>query len=474
MAERLKVDICVIGAGSGGLTVAAGACQMGASVALVEKDKMGGDCLNYGCVPSKALLAAGHAAEAVARARAFGAEGPDPIIDSAKVYGHVRATIEAIAPNDSVERFAAMGVKVIKAQGRFTGPRQVSAGDYAVDARRVVVATGSSPFVPPIEGLDAVPYLTNESIFGLAVLPAHLIVVGGGPIGIEMAQAHRHLGSKVTVLEMFSMMPRDDPELVAVLRARLAGEGVDIQEGIKISRVEKAGGGLAAIVDRDGAESRIEGSHLLIAAGRRPNVDGLDLEAAGIAYTAKGIEVDARLKTTNKKVFAIGDVAGGFQFTHMAAHQAGIVIRNALFRLPAKAETSAVPWVTYTSPELAQVGLSEQQARDKHGDIRVLRWPFADNDRARAERRTEGFVKAVTLANGRILGASMVGPGAGELIHTWVLAIGAKLKIGAVASMIAPYPTLGEVNKRAAGGFYTDKLFGPRTKWLVRLLSRFG
>ncbi len=474
MAKALKVDICVIGAGSGGLSVAAGASQMGASTALIERGKMGGDCLNYGCVPSKALLAAGHAAQAVRGAGRFGVRAAAPDIDSGGVYGHVRGTIAAIAPNDSVERFEGLGVTVIQSPARFTGPREIAADGYHITARRIVIATGSSPAVPPIAGLGDVPYLTNETIFDLGTVPAHLIVIGGGPVGIEMAQAHRRLGAKVTVVEMFSIMASDDPELVDVVRARLAGEGIDLREGGTVARVEKAGNGVAVVIAGNGAEDRVQGSHVLIAAGRRPNVDGLDLEKAGIAYSPKGIEVDARLRTTNRHVFAIGDVAGGYQFTHMAGYHAGIVLRNALFRLPAKVDTRAVPWVTYTAPELAQVGLTEDRARKQAGDIRVLRWPFAENDRARAERETDGLVKVITTPRGRILGAGIVGAHAGELIHAWVLAIGRKIKIGAVAGMIAPYPTLGEVNKRAAGSFYTPALFGERTKRIVRFLSHFG
>ncbi len=474
MSKALKLDICVIGAGSGGLSVAAGASQMGASTALIERGKMGGDCLNYGCVPSKALLAAGHAAQAVRGGGRFGVRAAAPAIDSGGVYGHVRGTIAAIAPNDSVERFEGLGVTVIQSSARFTGPREIAADGYRITARRIVIATGSSPAVPPIAGLGDVPYLTNETIFDLGQVPAHLIVIGGGPVGIEMAQAHRHLGARVTVVEMFSIMASDDPELVDVVRARLAGEGIDLREGVTVARVEKAGNGVAVVIAGNGAEDRVQGSHVLIAAGRRPNVGGLDLEKAGIAYSPAGIQVDARLRTTNRRVFAIGDVAGGYQFTHMAGYHAGIVLRNALFRLPAKVDTRAVPWVTYTAPELAQVGLTEDRARKQAGDIRVLRWPFAENDRARAERETDGLVKVITTPRGRILGAGIVGAHAGELIHAWVLAIGQKIKIGAVAGMIAPYPTFGEANKRAAGSFYTPALFGERTKRIVRFLSHFG
>ena len=474
MANSLNVDICVIGAGSGGLSVAAGASQMGATTALIEKGKMGGDCLNYGCIPSKALLAAAHAAEGTRRAHRLGIGGGETAVDAERVYGHVRDTIAAIAPNDSVERFEGLGVKVIQGHARFIGPRAVEAEGCRITARRVVVATGSRPFVPPIPGLDGVPYLTNETIFDLQALPRHLIIVGGGPIGIEMAQAHRHLGAEVTVLEMASMMPRDDPELVDVLRTRLMADGVDIREGVNVARIGEKDGHVVATLRDDGGETRVEGTHVLVAAGRRAAVEGLDLEAAGIEFGATGIKVDARLRTTNKRVFAIGDVAGGPQFTHAAGYHAGIVIRNALFRLPAKADVTALPWVTYTMPELAQVGLTESLAKQRAGDIRVLRWPFAENDRAQTEGDTDGLIKVVTTPRGRILGAGIVGPRAGELIHTWVLAMSRKMKIGAIANMIAPYPTLGEVSKRASGSFYTPSLFGGGTKKIVRFLARLG
>lgn len=476
MTGAVTADLCVIGAGSGGLSVAAGAAQMGASVVLVEAAKMGGDCLNTGCVPSKALLAAGHAADAVRRARRFGVRADDPAIDAAGVYGHVAATIRAIEPHDSVERFEGLGVRVIQERARFVGPAEVEAGPMRIRARRVVVATGSHPFVPPIPGLETVPYLTNETVFARESLPAHLVVVGGGPIGAEMAQAHARLGCKVTVLEMARLLPKDDPGLVAVVRARLIADGIDVREGAKVRGVERTGAGVAVVVSGDGGEDRIDASHILIAAGRRPTVDGLNLDAAAIAYSSAGIAVDARMRTTNKKVFAIGDVtAGGAQFTHMAGYQAGIVIRNALFRLPAKVRAGIVPWVTYTAPELAQVGLTEAQARAANGDgVRILTATFADNDRARAEGETEGLIKAVADRRGRILGCGIAGAHAGELIQPWILAMENGLKIGAMASTLAPYPTLSEISKRAAGAFYTPALFGPRTRWLVRLLARLG
>ncbi len=472
MTDVIKCDICVIGAGSGGLSVAAGASQMGAKTVLIEKGKMGGDCLNTGCVPSKSLIAASHAAEAIRNSGRFGVNGHEPSIDFARVNDHVHSVIAGIAPHDSVERFEGLGVQVIKETAKFVGRNEVEAGGKRIRARRFVVATGSSAAVPPIPGLDGVPYMTNETVFELRERPEHLIVIGGGPIGAELAQAHRRLGSEVTILEMFRILGRDDPDAAEVVRKRLSSERIAMIEGISITGIAKKGNGIAVTIEQDGEQKTISGSHLLVAAGRRPNVDGLGLETAGIAHTPKGITVDARLRTTNKKVFAIGDVAGGLQFTHVAGYHAGIVIRNALFSLPAKADKAVVPWVTYTDPEIAHVGLTEAEARKSHGDaIKVLKWSFEENDRARAELETEGLVKVVVGSGGRILGATIAGPHAGELLQPWVLAITQKLKIGAMANIIAPYPTLGEVNKRVAGSYYTPSLFSERTRRVVGWLQ---
>jgi pyruvate/2-oxoglutarate dehydrogenase complex dihydrolipoamide dehydrogenase (E3) component len=477
MVERLDVDMCVIGAGSGGLSVAAGASQLGQKVVLIERGKMGGDCLNYGCVPSKSLIAAARAATAIRGARRFGIAGGEPAVDYRAMRDHVRGVIAEIAPNDSEERFTGLGVRVIRAQARFTSRDEVEAGDVRVRARRVVIATGSSAAVPSIPGLGAggVPYLTNETIFDLDQAPGHLLVVGGGPIGCELAQAQRRLGCRVTVLEAATLLPKDDPELVDFVRRRLRADGVEIHEGVKIKRVEGTTGNLVAVLDAGGSEQRVAGTHLLIATGRRPNVEELNLEAAGVRASAKGIEVDARLRTGNRKIYAIGDAIGGYQFTHMAGYHAGIVIRNALFRLPARVDHSAVPWVTYTDPELGNVGLSEAEARRTHGDgVRLARWSFHDNDRAQAERNADGLIKIVADRRGRILGAGIVGPHAGELLLTWSLAITKKASLRDIAGLIAPYPTLSEVSKRAAGSFYVRQLFSTRTRRLVRFLARFG
>ncbi len=474
MTTAEKFDIAVIGAGSGGLSVAAGAVQMGASVVLFEKGEMGGDCLNTGCVPSKALLAAAHAAHAGSAAEPFGIRGGGGVVDFKRVHDHVHGVIAAIAPVDSQDRFEDLGVTVVRAPARFTGPREIEADGRRFAAKWIVVATGSRPGVPPIPGLEEVRFLTNETVFDQTTAPDHLVIIGGGPIGMEMAQAHRRLGSQVTVIEAFTLMGKDDPDLARVVIDRLAEEGVAFHESVAVERVERRANGVAVVL---GDGTVVEGSHLLVAAGRQPNVEGMDLEAAGIAYDRKGITTDRRLRTTNKRAFAVGDIAGGPQFTHVAGYHAGVVIRQMLFRLFwAKTDYKALPWVTYTDPELAQVGLTQAAAEEKHGKdaVRIVEWSYDENDRAQAERRTEGRIKVVLTKKGRILGASIVGLHAGELLLPWSLAIQSGMKIGKMAGLIAPYPTLSEVSKRAAGAWYTPSLFSEKTRKVVRFLMKFA
>jgi pyruvate/2-oxoglutarate dehydrogenase complex dihydrolipoamide dehydrogenase (E3) component len=448
---------------------------MGANVVLVEKGKMGGDCLNYGCVPSKALLAAAKQAYGLSQGAKFGTQPQAAKTDFSAVREHVADVIATIAPHDSVERFEGLGVRVVQSTAKFIDARTVQAGEALIKARRFVIATGSRAAVPPIEGLNQTPYFTNETIFDNGACPSHLIIIGGGPIGMEMAQAHRRLGAKVTVLEGAHVLSKDDPELVDVVVQQLAQEGVNLRQEVRVQRIEQSADGINVFVSQQGQEEKISGSHLLVATGRRPNIEDLNLSAAGIKSQKGGIDVDARMRTSNKRVFAIGDVVGGLQFTHMANYHAGIVIRNALFRLPANANTTAVPWVTYTDPELAHVGLSEAQARKVHGEkLRVLTSHFSDNDRAIAERNTDGMIKVMVAKNGRILGASIVGAGAGDLIQPWVLAISSGLKIGALATQVVAYPTRGEISKRAAGAFYTPSLYSPRMRFLVKLLAKLG
>lgn len=466
MSAALTPDVCIVGGGSAGLVVAAGAAQLGLEVVLVERALMGGDCLNFGCVPSKALIAAAGAAQAQRSGAAFGIAPVEPAVDFGKVMDHVAGVIAAIAPNDSVERFEKLGVRVLKEEARFVGRAELQAGSHRIRSKRIVLATGSRPTAPPIPGLAETPHFTNETIFANRTLPRHLVVIGGGPIGLEMAQAFRRLGSRVTVLEAATFLAKDDPELSAIVVARLRAEGVDLHGGVRIANVAP---GVVTLGDG----TRIEGSHLLVAAGRAPTIDGLDLDRAGVAHTPKGITVDSSLRTSNRNVWAIGDCNGLYAFTHMAGHQASLFIRGALFRAPARLDAGIVPWATYTDPELAQVGPGEREAREKYGDaVRVLRWKFAENDRAQAERETEGLVKVITGARGRILGAGIAGAHAGELIQPWCLAVANRLKISALAGFVPPYPTLGETAKRAAGSYYTATLFGPRTRGLVRFLAR--
>ncbi|MCB1521951.1 MAG: FAD-dependent oxidoreductase [Hyphomicrobiaceae bacterium] len=473
--DVMDVDLCVIGAGSGGLSVAAAAAAFGQKVVLIEKGLMGGDCLNYGCVPSKAMIAAGRRAHQMRTSAPFGIAPVEPNIDPRAVQQHVRQVIDAIAPNDSVERFTGLGVIVIQAPGRFVDKQTVAAGDKRITARRFVVATGSSPVVPPIPGLAEVPYFTNETVFENRERIPHLIVIGGGPIGMELAQAHMRLGARVTVLEGLKALGKDDPEMTAVVLKELRHEGLVIREGAKVSRVDGVAGDIRVTIGEGEAAETVSGTHLLLAVGRRPNTADLGLDAAGIKHERSGITVSSGLVTSNPKVFAIGDVIGGLQFTHVANYHAGLVIRRALFRLPAKVDASIVPWVTYTDPELAHVGLTEDQARQKSGKkINVLRWPYHENDRAQAERATVGHVKVVTDGRGRILGATIVGEHAGELIQIWALAVSQKMKIKAMTAYISPYPTLSEINKRAAYRFYATAPSSPVVRKAIALLAKLG
>lgn len=461
--NTITTDICVIGGGSAGLSVAAGAVQMGARVVLIEGHKMGGDCLNYGCVPSKALLA---------QARAVKARCTKPsAADFTAAMDHVKATIATIEPHDSVERFEGLGVQVLQGYGRFTGPDRIEVNDTTIKARRFVIATGSTAFVPPIDGIDNVPYMTNETVFDQKACPGHLLVIGGGPIGLEMALAHRRLGSEVTVIEGAKAMGRDDPDAAAIVLSSLRAEGIDIIEG---AQVEKLSGRAGAMEVQVKGGTIFTGTHLLVAVGRKPNIEKLDLDRAGVKYDRAGIKVGADLRSTNKRVYAIGDVAGKGQFTHLAGYHAGIIIRAMLFGLPAKARTDHIPHVTYTDPELAHVGLSEAEARKQHGPkLSVHKVGYDQIDRAQADGATTGFLKLM-VANGRPVGCTIVGRQAGELIAPYALAIANRMKLSAIANTVLPYPTLAEIGKRGAGAYFSGKLFDNATiKRVVRLVQKW-
>ena len=469
--NRIKTDICIIGAGSGGLSVAAGAVQMGASVVLIEGHKMGGDCLNYGCVPSKALIASAKHAHLPTEGEAYGIEAVDPGVDYAAAKDHVQDVIATIAPVDSVERFTGLGVNVIRDYGRFISPTEVQAGDTIVTARRFVIATGSGPLVPPIDGLGDVPHHTNETIFDLREKPDHLLIIGGGPIGMEMAQAHVRLGSRVTVIDGAKAMGKDDPEMAAVVLQSLRDEGVEIVEEAKVTRVSGADAAITVHTEK----GDYTGSHLLVAVGRKVKVDNLGLDAGGVKHDRSGIKVGKDLRSvSNRRVYAVGDAAGGLQFTHVAGYHAGVIIRSMLFGLPSKQRTDHIPWVTYTDPELAHVGLTEAQARKAHGAaLTVVRAEYAHNDRAITERKRKGEIK-VMVVKGRPVGATIVGHQAGELIGLWAMALANRLKMSAIANTVLPYPTISEINKRAAGAYFSPKLFeSDLVKRVVGLVQRW-
>jgi len=464
-------DVLVIGAGSGGLSVASGAAQMGARVTLLERAEMGGDCLNHGCVPSKALIAAASRAQAMRDAAPYGIAPAEPQVDFAAVMAHVHAAIATIAPHDSQERFEGLGVRVIRESGRFTGRQEVTTDSHRITARRIVIATGSRPTVPPIPGLDTVPCLTNETLFAQTERPGHLLILGGGPIGMEMAQAHRRLGSAVTVIEADRALGREEPDQAAEVLRALRDEGVDIAEGARAARVSGRAGAIE-IATEDGR--RFTGTHLLVALGRTPATKDLDLAAAGIETDEDGrLRLDDRLRTTNRRVHAIGDAAGGPQFTHLAGYHAGVVIRSVLFGLPAKARTDHIPRATYTDPELAHVGLTEAEARAEHGDaVEIVTSDYARNDRAIASGRTAGRIR-VAVVKGRPVGVSIVGAEAGELIALWALVLSKRLKLSAVAGMVAPYPTLSELAKGASSAYFSPRLFGNTlVKRAVRTVQR--
>ena len=487
MPESITPDICVIGAGAGGLQVAVQAAAFGVRAVLVDPHagpsggqpgRMGADAVRAGRLPLSALIAAARRAHAAAQSAAFGVQVKSIRVDFGGVRDHVQGVIRARAPNLARERLAGLGVRVIEGAARFRDPRTLTvAGDIEIAARRFVIATGSSPALPPIAGLEEAPHLTTETAVDLAVCPEHLIIIGAGSIGLEFAQAFRRLGAQVTVLDAAEPLGQEDPECAAVVLDQFVREGIRVCSGT-IVRVAAAAAQVQVQlqVRLTGANSEeiIEGSHLLVASGRWPNVVGLGLDAAGIKYDEHGITVDKGLKTTNRRVYAIGDVAGGLELPHAADHQAGLVVRNALFRLPVSFDPEAIPRVTFTDPELARGGLTEAVARRRGYRIRVLRWPYRENDRAHAEGEARGHIKVVINRRGRILGVSIVGAGAGELIAPWTLAMSRGADIRAMAGIVVPYPTLSEIGKWAATTYFMSSLTSSWVRRIIALLRRFG
>lgn len=466
-------DLCVIGGGAAGLVVVAGASTLGARVVLVEKNKLGGDCLYHGCVPSKTLLHTARVAQMQRRACDVGLKSQEPTVDMTAVMRRVRQVIQTLEPHDSPERFRALGVEVIFGAGRFSDRTHFQVNGRALTARHFVLATGSSPALPDLKGLSQVPYFTNQNIFDLNEPVPHLLVLGGGPIGVELAQAFVRLGSRVTLVHTGTrLLAREDADLSDVLSEVLKQEGIELLLQHRPTEVTGAGGTLRLEVsDAHGRSRWVEASHLLVATGRKPNLGGLGLEAAGVEITHGRLQLDRRLRTRNRRIYACGDVAGLYPFTHMAEHQAGVVLRHALFHLPASVERRAVPWCTFTDPELARVGLSEEEAKAAGIGHRVYRFPFARIDRAQADAAPTGLCKVIAAPDGRLLGAAVLGPQAGEVVHEYVLALTHRMRLKDIARAIHIYPTLAQINRRAADEAMKQRLT-PRTKRWIKFLFR--
>jgi pyruvate/2-oxoglutarate dehydrogenase complex dihydrolipoamide dehydrogenase (E3) component len=474
MKQLIHYDLAIIGAGSGGLSLAAGAAQLGLKVVLVEKGLMGGDCLNYGCIPSKSLLAAAKANWQANHSENLGVPASNNSIHFKKVIQHLKQVIETLAVHDSVKRFEGLGVKVIQAAGQFIDQTTLRAGTHEIKAKNFVIATGSSATIPPIPGLDQINFYTNETLFNITDLPPQLIIIGGGPIGCELAQAFAMLGSKVTLIEGASILGNDDPEAVEIVRQSLIKTDIFLNEHLTINQISSDHNGNIIIQgERNDKKINLTGTHLFIATGRKPNIEKLNCQQAGIKFNKKGIIVNQRLRTSNKKIYAIGDAAGKLQFTHVANDHAGVVLRNIAFKLPAKVKETAIPWVIFTEPELAHVGKSEAFCTTTNIAHTVLKMDYTNNDRAQTDQQTTGFIKVIANPQGKILGVTIVGHQAGELVFPWVMAIREGKKLRSFTDTIVAYPTLSELSKRVASQFYTPKLFSRKVKKLVQFLSYF-
>jgi len=478
--SRFDFDLGVIGGGAAGLTVTAGAAQLGAKTLLLEKEKeLGGDCLHFGCVPSKTLIRTARVYHLMKNARAFGLPPVNPPpVDFREVSGRIRAVIRTIQAHDSKERFCRLGARVEIGEPVFTDPHSVRVEGRTFSARTWVIATGSSPALPPIPGLDSAGCITNRDIFYLDRLPASMIVLGGGPIGVEMAQAFTRLGTRVTVITLGEqILEKEDADLAGTLQGVLEAEGVRFHLQAAIESVRDLGREKeVGFRDASGERRTLSGEAVLVALGRRPNTDGLGLEAIGVEVGRSGILVDRRLRTRQKHIFAAGDVNGGFQFTHAAGYEGGIVVSNAVFRLPRKTDYTDFPWCTYTQPELASIGMNEKRARE--AGIRTSVWtePFGNNDRSLAEGETEGKIKMILDEEEKPLGVQILGPHAGDLVSEWVAVFAGRVKLSTLAAAVHPYPTLGEINKRVAGNFFSPKIFSDRVrkglKWIFSLKGR--
>ena len=469
-------DVVVIGGGAAGLVAATGTAALGVKTALVEKSKLGGDCTWYGCIPSKSLLKSAQVFSLIKRLKEFGiSAGSQNTYDPSLVMPHVREVIKKISTHHPAEVFEKRGIKMLFGTPKFRDPNTIDLNGAKISAKRFILASGSHPMVPPIEGLEDISYLTNENVFDLEVLPKSLAVLGGGPIGMELSQAFARLGVEVSIIEMFDrLMVREDKEIADVLINEFKSEGIKIYTGKKAVRFSKDGGMVSiTLEDKDKKQSAVKAEKVLVAVGRTANVQGLDLEKAGAKYSNKGVEVDATLRTSARNIYACGDVAGPYQFSHMAEYQAVIVVGNALFPFKRKVDYNVVPWCTFTDPEVARVGLTEDEAKAKYKDIKVYRSLYSGNDRAVTDIEEKGLAKVITDKNGYILGAHIVGANAGEIIHEYILAKASKLKIGNLSSAIHIYPTLAQVVKRSADQYYIDMMNAGWLKGLFRLMLRF-
>ena len=474
--ESFDYDLGIIGGGAAGLTAAAGGAQFGAKTILIEKsDRLGGDCLHYGCVPSKTLIRTAGVWSLARRSHEFGLPALFmPPVDLASVMNRVKEVIARIQHHDSVERFCGLGAEVRFGRPVFADDHVVTLDGKRIAAKNWIIATGSGPAVPPVEGLTSVPFWTNETIFSQETLPSRLIVLGGGPIGLEIAQAFGRLGSQVILIEfMDQILGPEDADMAAVLMTRLEREGLEIHTGTKVVRAQSRGSKIlltTAPANSAGEEKVIEGDAIVVATGRAANVGELGLEAAGVAFTSRGIPTDARMRTNVHHIYACGDVNGQLPFTHVAGYEAGIALTNSVLHLPRKADYSQIGWCTYTDPEVASVGLNEKRARKDGMDYQIIEEFFEDNDRALAEGETLGKIKILLSPKGKPLGCQIIGSHAGELIHEWVIAMAGAVKLSTIAGAVHIYPTLSEISKRAAGQFFSGKIFSETTKKILRLL----
>jgi pyruvate/2-oxoglutarate dehydrogenase complex dihydrolipoamide dehydrogenase (E3) component len=463
-------DLVVIGGGAGGLVVASVAAQLGLDVVVINKEEaMGGDCLHYGCVPSKALLKSAAIAHSLSHADRWGLACVKSQTDMLAVNQAIKNAIDSIQPHDSRERFEALGCEVVIGEAAFTGPLRIEVAGRTLEAKRFVIATGSSAFIPPVKGLQQTNFLTNEDMYSLPALPESMIVLGGGPIGVEMAQAYSRLGTRVSIVELAPrLLPRMDEDASMILTDVLTSEGISIYLDSEVVEVTEQAGA-KQIRLKDGATLQAE--VLLVAIGRRPVLDSLNLEKAGVSYDVAGIKVNRKMQTSNKKVYACGDVTGEMPLTHVAELQAGVVIANMIFKMPKKINYDVVPMVVYTEPEVAQVGLTvEQCAQLKKGEVH--QFDVSQLDRAITDNNKAGVAKILTN-RGRVAGAFIIAPHAGELIHELALAVQENMKISKLTSLVHAYPTYSQLNKRLAGQYYKDRLFNPLTKKVVAFLNRY-